>query len=217
MIIHSLNVGAVATHAYEGRNVATGFFKYPVTGTLHLSASGFAGEQQADLVHHGGPEKAVLLYAAEHYPHWEAFLGRAPGPAVLGENLTVTGMTEEQVHIGDTYQVGTAVVQVCQPRVPCFKANLRHGHPGILAEVVRTGYSGYYVRVLTEGQVSTGDSLTLLNRPAGAPTVAWANYIFHHDRKNRAGVLRLLETEGLAAVWRGVAQKWLDQPPTVAD
>lgn len=217
MNIHSLNVGAVATHSHEGRQVATGFFKHPVAEPIHLSASGFMGDQQADLVNHGGPEKAALLYAAEHYPHWKAFLGRDPGASVLGENLTVTDMTEQQVHIGDTYRVGTAVVQVCQPRVPCFKANLRHGHPGILAEVVRTGYSGYYVRVLTEGQVSLGDSLILLDRPAGAPTVAWANHVFHHDRKNRESLLRLLGTEGLAAVWCGVVQKWLDQTPSVAD
>lgn len=207
MIIRSLQIGQGAPREYQGKPVATAVFKRPVDGPLHLGELGFAGDDQVDKVHHGGPHKAVLVYAAAHYPHWEALLGRAPGLAAFGENLTVDGATEAEVCIGDTYQLGGAIVQVSQPRVPCFKMNLRQGHDGILPEIVRTGYSGWYLRVLEEGPVQKGDRFTLLRRPEGAPSIAFANQIRHHDRTNQDGLRRLLQAEGLAPVWI----EWLQQ------
>lgn len=209
MIITSLQIGKGAVHAYQGKDVETAAFKLPVDGPVHLGRLGFLGDQQVDTVNHGGPHKAVLVYAAAHYPHWERFLGREPGPAALGENLTVDGATEAEVCIGDTYQLGGAVVQVAQPRVPCFKMNLRQGHTAVLQELVRTGYTGWYLRVLEEGPVQKGDRFTLLGRPEGAPSIAFANQIRHHDRENPEGLRRLLQAEGLAPVWIEWLQKRL--------
>jgi MOSC domain-containing protein YiiM len=207
--VTSIQIGSTAAHEYNGQQVPTACFKEPVAGPIHLGTLGLEGDQQADRVHHGGPDKAVLAYAAAHYPHWERFLGRAPGPAVLGENLTVAGVTEETVCIGDTYQLGSAVVQVSQPRVPCFKMNLRLNHAEVLKEIVRTGFSGFYLRVLQEGQVQNGDSFRLRSRPDGAPTIAFANRIFHHERGSQAALHRLLHAEGLAAQWIAWVQKQL--------
>lgn len=203
--VRALNVGAVKSYGYEGKSVDTAFFKRPVAGPVLLTSLGFAGDQQADQVHHGGPEKAALLYSFAHYAYWEQELGKDPGPAALGENLTVEGLTEETACIGDVYRIGqTAVVQVCQPRIPCFKTNIRQGIPDMLARVSDTGFTGFYVRVLTEGPVAAGDELTLLSRPAGAPTIAEANHIMHRDRDNMAAAERLLAAEGLAEVWRTI-------------
>lgn len=201
MIITSVHVGITAVREHQGKQIDTACFKYPADGPVQLSRTGLAGDQQGDTVRHGGPDKAVLAYPAAHYRHWTQFLGQDPGPAVLGENFTVDGATEADVCIGDTYRVGGAVVQVAQPRVPCSKMNLRHGRTDVLPEIVRTGYTGFYLRVLEEGPVQAGDSLIRLSRPADAPSVAYINRIRHHESHNRAALERILAAEGLAAVW----------------
>lgn len=210
MKIESLSIGHGVVREYEGRQVETAIFKAPVEGSVLLTALGFEGDQQMDRVHHGGPEKAVLFYAQAHYPHWEAFLGRPVAPAVTGENLTVSGMTEETVCIGDVYAVGEAVVQVAQPRVPCYKIGIRNGYPGMQNEVNRTGYSGWYVRVLTEGPVQAGDEIKLMRRLEQTMTVAAANRLMHHDKENLEGARQLLRIEGLAQVWQQVMQRRLN-------
>lgn len=202
MRVVALNVGVSTTHEYQGRTVTTGFFKYPVAEPLHLGKEGFPGDTQADRVHHGGPDKATLLYPREHYAYWEQELGRDPGPAALGENLTVEGLTEETVCIGDVYRIGGATVEVSQPRIPCFKTVIRHGVADMVERVNACGFSGFYVRVLEEGPVGPGDSITLLSRPDGAPTVAFGNRIFHHEKENLEGVRLLVETPALAKVWK---------------
>lgn len=210
MRVVALNVGPSTTHEYQGRTVTTGFFKYPAEGALHLGTEGFPGDMQADRVHHGGPEKATLLYSREHYAYWEREMGRDPGPAAMGENLTVEGLTEETVCIGDVYRIGGATVQVCQPRIPCFKTVIRHPDmPDMVDRVNATGYSGFYVRVLGEGPVAAGDPITLLERPDGAPTVAFANRIFHHDKENLEGARQLVENPALAKVWKDYLGKRL--------
>lgn len=209
MMIRSLQIGTVGARLHGAREVQTAFFKQPVEGSLRLTTLGFEGDEQADHVHHGGPEKATLLYSLEHYAHWERWLGRHPGAAALGENLTTEGLTEAEACIGDTYQVGEAVVQVCQPRVPCFKVEVRHKQKGMVDEVLATGYTGFYVRVLKEGLVGPGDRLTRVGRPAGALTVARAHRILHFEPDNVEGLQHLLAAEGLAQVWQEAARKRL--------
>lgn len=201
MIVTALYVGKGVAREYQGRQVETAFFKYPVTEPVFLSKLGCKGDEQSDQVHHGGPDKAALLYAREHYAYWEKELGRDPGPSALGENLTVDGFTEESVCIGDVYQIGEATVQVSQPRVPCYKTNIRHGVPDMVERVLACCYTGIYVRVLKEGHVQVGDTVTLISRPAGAMTIMAANRLFHHDKGNVEGLKRLMAAEGLAPVW----------------
>lgn len=197
MLIQALNVGKIRSL----NGFQTAFAKEPVAGPIFLGALGFAGDEQADKRHHGGPEKAVCCYPFAHYAYWDAFYGRPLPRPIFGENLTLTDCTEETVSIGDVYQAGTAVVQVCQPRVPCNSINKRHRLSDILQQATKTEYTGFYLRVLTEGQVSPGDELKLLERPAETLTVAQANEIFYRRRSDREALTGLLATPGLAEEW----------------
>lgn len=209
MIVRSVNVGKPVVIAHDGKETSTAIHKQAAAGRVYLGTLNFVGDQQADLVHHGGPEKAVCVYSHDRYGHWEQELGKPLGVASFGENLTVEGLTEETAHIGDVYQVGEATVQVCQPRIPCFKLGLRLGVPDMPARVIAAGYTGFYLRVLKEGHVAAGDRLTLVSRPANAPTIALANRIFHHEKDDLDGARTLLAAEGLAAVWRKKLEKRL--------
>lgn len=209
MHVRSLNVGSPATYEYEGRQVRTAFFKYPVEGPLFLGKTGFPGDAQVDDVHHGGADKAALLYAFEHYAYWERELGHPPGAAALGETITLEGLTESEVRIGDAYQIGEAVVQISQPRVPCYKANIRQGVPDMDKRVMACGFTGFYVRVFTAGQIKAGDQVTLISRVEGAPTVAELNHIVYHDHSNREALERYAGLTELAEVWRNWLKKLL--------
>lgn len=205
MIIRYLSVGRPAT--LPGTDVVSAIGKQPVDGPVHLSRLGLAGDEQADLKHHGGPDKAVCLYAIDNYPLWEEILGQPLPPSAFGENLTVEGMPEESVHIGDIYRVGGALIQVCQPRIPCFKVDRKWGRGDLLKTMVENCRSGYYMRVLGEGPVQAGDRFTLVERNSQAPTVLAASQIFHHQRQDRGAMERLAETPALAAVWVQALQR----------
>lgn len=205
----SLNVGRPGPLPYRGKSVRSGFVKPPVSEALWLSKTGLDGDEQADLRNHGGPEKAVCVYPLEHYPYWEGRLGRVLGPASFGENFSTEGLTEDRVCIGDVYRVGGAVVQVSQPRQPCFKLAARHGFPQLALWVQETGLTGFYFQVLEEGEVVAGDGISLVQRPATTVRLAEANRVMHHDRRDVAGIERLLEAPGLSANWRRTFEKRL--------
>lgn len=198
MRVHALNVGK--PQLVNG--FRTAFAKEPVTGPIHLGALGFEGDDVANHKYHGGPEKAVCCYPLAHYDYWENLAGRPLARPIFGENLTLTDCTEETVYIGDVYQVGSAVVQVCQPRVPCDTTVKRHQWQPILKEATRTGFTGFYLRVLTEGAVSVGDAMTLVERPAESLSIAEANEIFYRQRDDKAALQRLLALPALAEQWR---------------
>lgn len=211
MIIRWLNVGTAQTADYRGNQVQSAIFKQPVSGPLYLSKMQFAGDQQADMVHHGGPDKAVCVYPYTHYPYWERELDRMLAPSAFGENLTVEGLTEETVCIGDRYQIGDATVQVAQPRIPCYKLSMKHGVPDLDRRVIDAGYTGFYLRVLTEGHVAPGDRWVLLSRPENAPTIAEVNRVLHHDKENLEAARAQVDAEGLAEVWRTFLHKRIER------
>lgn len=208
--ILSLNVGKPEDTDFGKKNVTTGFFKEPVHEPVFLSSVNFTGDGQGDLVHHGGVHKAVCVYPFEHYSYWERTLERTLSPSAFGENLTVAGMTEEDVCIGDSFQLGEAIVQVSQPRQPCFKLGLVYGRKDMPLLVQDTGYTGFYFRVLQEGMVSPTDTLTVLARREQAITVAEANRLMHHDKQDLEGVRRLLEVDELSPSWRKTFEKRLE-------
>jgi len=205
----SLNVGLPAPLAYRDKHVQSGFRKSPVGGALWLANTGLAGDGQADLKNHGGPEKAVCVYPLEHHPYWEERLDRRLGSAAFGENFSTEGFTESVVCIGDVYGVGTAVVQVSQPRQPCFKLAARHGVKELALWVQETGLTGFYFRVLEEGEVAAGDEIALLERTASEASVAEANRVMHLDKHDVAGIERLLAVPELSANWRRTFEKRL--------
>lgn len=182
----------------------TGFFKEPVAGAVRLGRTNLEGDGQADTVHHGGPDKAVLAYSAEHYAGWRQTMGKPSLPfGAFGENFTVTGLTEADVCIGDTWQVGDeAVVQVSQPRQPCWKLARRWRIKTLALDVQQTGRTGWYFRVLTEGSVAAGMRLVLQERPHQDWTVERANRVMHTEKSDIATALELAAIPLLSENWR---------------
>ena len=181
----------------------TSFFKDPVDGPVWLGLTNLAGDGQADLENHGGPDKAVLAYAAAHYPLWRAELGRPDLPyGAFGENFTIAGLTEATVCIGDVYAIGEARVQVSQPRQPCWKIARRWRIKDLTARVRETGRTGWYLRVLTEGYVEPGLPVTLIERPYPQWTVARATEIMHRRREAPAAAAELAACPLLSTAWR---------------
>jgi MOSC domain-containing protein YiiM len=164
--IASLRVGRIAPLGPD--RVASAFIKSAVNGPVIAGALGLDGDHQADLSVHGGPEKAVYAYASARYPDWAAaFPDLAPRfvAGAMGENLTVDGMSEDDLCVGDIHAIGGALLQVCQPRQPCFKLALALGEPRLARHMVRTGHSGWYYRVLREGSIAPDDEIVLAERP----------------------------------------------------
>lgn len=207
MKIYALNVGKPKVV----NGFRTAFAKEPVTGSVHLATLGFEGDDVANHKYHGGPEKAVCCYPLAHYEYWDRMAGRPVARPIFGENLTLTDCTEETVYIGDVYQVGGAVVQICQPRVPCDTLVKRHEWQEILKEATRTGFTGFYLRVLTEGPVALGDEMRLIERPTETLSIAQANEIFYRQRDDKAALGRLLALPTLSAQWRDWATDRLNK------
>lgn len=164
--VHSINVSGELRHVrFAGQIVTTGFFKTPVGGEVYAHKLGLEGDAQGDLSVHGGLDKAVYFYAKEHYALWEELLASGPlPPGSFGENVTSDGLLETDLHIGDVIQIGTATLQVLQPRSPCYKLQIRFGRPDMTALFFREGKPGWYASVLEEGTFSAGDEMLLINR-----------------------------------------------------
>ncbi len=206
--ILSLQVGTPRTLGTEGapdpmdRTWTTGFFKEPVTESLSLGPAGLVGDGVADRRVHGGPEKAVLAYSAHHYSDWEAILDRRLPYGAFGENFTMVGQSEVDVCIGDRYAVGETLIEVSQPRQPCWKLARRWRVPDLAARVQESGRTGWYFRVRREGRVAPGDLLTLLERPFPEWTIAKANAIMGQHPADPAACAALAACPALSASWR---------------
>ena len=163
--VRSVNVGKPRTVVWQGRQVRSAIWKEPVDGPLRLEGVNFVGDDQADRRVHGGPDKAVYLYPAQHYAHWAGHLGRDLSPfGYFGENLTVAGADEADARIGDVVRAGRALLEVSQPRVPCFKLAMRMGDHAFGKPFLASGRVGYYLRVLEEGEVGAGDEVVVIGR-----------------------------------------------------
>jgi MOSC domain-containing protein YiiM len=210
----SIQVGLPKQLGVEGasnpmdRPWCTGFFKAPVLEPIWLGKTNLVGDGQADLKHHGGPEKAVLAYAAQHYPFWREQLNLPNLEyGAFGENFTVAEQTEASVCIGDIYEVGEACLQVSQPRQPCWKLSRRWRMKELALQVQKTGKTGWYFRVLKEGYVQPNSSLVLRDRAFPQWSIARANEIMHHQRNNREAAAELAACPLLAPNWRETLSK----------
>jgi len=206
----SLNIGLPQAVDYRGQPVYTGIFKQPVDGPVYLARLNFRGDGQGDLKHHGGPDKAVCAYFFEHYAFWEAMYERSFDWGAFGENVTLGGLTEADVCIGDRWRLGETTVEVSQPRKPCFKLAMKHGIPDLAVQVERTGFTGFYFRVLDEGHVAKGDSLACIERHPLGITVREANRIMNEADADKADVRALLNVAGLSESWRQSLLKRLE-------
>ena len=157
----------------SGERVSSGIFKQAVWGTVPLSLLNLQGDEQANLKFHGGREKAVYAYSASHYPYWLAALGRETlEPSQFGQNITVDGLSDDEVRIGDILQLGTATVEVAQPRIPCAKLGVRLGNRDFATQFLLAGRLGYYLYVIEPGELSSGDEMCVIERPAHEITIA---------------------------------------------
>jgi MOSC domain-containing protein YiiM len=198
----SVNVGGPREVEWRGERVRTSIWKAPVAGRVALGPTQLAGDEQSDLRVHGGPDKAVYLYPFEHYAFWSVELGTELELGQFGENLTSEGLLEREVSIGDRLLVGSAELEVTQPRVPCFKLGIRFGRPDLVKRFLHAGRSGFYLRVVRTGEVGAGDAIARV--PVATPSLTVAEVAaLQAGRDADAGRLRL--ASGLAALpasWR---------------
>jgi MOSC domain-containing protein YiiM len=209
MKLISICVGKPITVSWKGKSVATGFFKRPVTGRVRVRSLNIDGDEQADLIVHGGVDKAVYAYPSEHYAYWRRTLPEVDLPwGAFGENLTVEGLLENTVNIGDRFRIGTAEVMVTQPRFPCFKLNLKFGRDDMVKQFLDSRLSGIYFSVVREGEIEAGDSIERLSRDEHNVSVADIVQIYVRQADD-ALLRRALKVPALAADLKSYFQKQL--------
>ncbi|MCP9468359.1 MAG: MOSC domain-containing protein [Nitrospira sp.] len=212
--LHSIQVGMPRTFGSVDATDrmdspwTTGFFKEPVRGPVGVGLCNLEGDGQADLVNHGGSEKAINVYPLEHYNYWKCTLGLADLPyGAFGENFTTTGCLESDVCIGDIFTVGETVVQISQPRQPCWKLSRRWRIRDLALRVQETGRTGWYFRVLKKGTVEAGAPMVLIQRPCPQWTVHEANQVMHQCAQDVDAARRLLNCHFLSERWRETLRK----------
>lgn len=203
MNIASLNIAMPESRIYGDETVVTGGYKQPVASAF-LRFHQLDGDGQGDTDNHGGPDKAVNVYAHDYYAYWEGVFAAQLPSAAFSENLTVTGALEGDVLIGDVYRIGAAAVQVSQPRVPCYKLNLKHEKKHLVRWIRATGHTGFYLRVIREGLIESGAELTLIDRDDESMTVAEINAIYYSRVLDEAAAERALTLEALAGAARKI-------------
>ena len=206
----SVNVGLPRDIEWRGRTVHTGVWKYPVGGPCHVARLNLDGDGQGDLSGHGGEQRAVFVYQIESYRYWQDQLQRTDFThGQFGENFTIEGLPDDAVCIGDRYQIGSALFEVTQPRVTCYRVGIRMNEPRMPALLTSSGRPGFYFRVLREGQVAAGDDILKVGQADERMTVAEINALLYspphpHDRLERA-----LKIEALSPGWRSSFQALL--------
>jgi MOSC domain-containing protein YiiM len=203
MKLLSVNVSRPREVAHGSETVTTGIFKEPAEGRVMLGTLNLDGDGQADLVGHGGIYKAAYAYSVENYEHWKRELGREDlAFGQFGENFTVEGMPEDEVHIGDVFRVGGALVEVTQPRVPCYKLALKMGLKGFEKRFLASCRVGFYLRVLEEGEVGAGDGVDRVRIDPERITVREMCHLLYFDPENLEGARKALRIRALSPGWR---------------
>lgn len=202
MKVVSVNVGLPREVEWNGKTISTGIYKEPVDGSIALKNLNLEGDGQADLTVHGGPNMAVYVYSANHYGFWKKRLpSHELNWGAFGENLTVEGCLDDEVCIGDRFQVGTAEAQVTQPRVPCFKLGIRFGDQGMVKQFMDSGRFGFYLRVLKEGVIQAGDPIKKLSQDHAKITVSDLMALYQNpDRQDLLN--KVVHLEALPESWR---------------
>ncbi|WHY87210.1 MOSC domain-containing protein [Neobacillus novalis] len=194
------------------REWTSAIFKEPVEGQVWVGKTGLAGDGQGDLKHHGGPEKAVFAYSFENYRYWQSELGISEiTSGGMGENLVMANVNEETIAIGDTFQIGEAVIQVSQPRQPCWKPARRFKVKNLALLLQNTGRTGWYFRVLKEGYVGAGQTFSLVERPFPQWTIEKCNQIIHARQQNFVEMHELACCELLAPGMRETLEKRIEK------
>ena len=210
----SVNVGLPRDVEWEGRIVHTGIWKDPVEDRRVVRRLNVDGDGQGDVQGHGGPNRAVFVYQIESYRYWEQFLDRDDfSYGQFGENFTVDGLADDEVCIGDRYRIGSAVFEVSQPRVTCYRVGIRMSEPRMPSLLVAHRRPGFYLRVLEEGEVGAGDAIDRLQRGPEAMTVAEVDGLLYLPGHARRDLIRALRIPALSEGWQGSFREMLEQAP----
>ena len=212
MQLTSVNVGLPRLVMRNDEPVSTGIFKESVEGRVMLRTLNLDGDRQADLSVHGGPSKAVYAYPSEHYAYWKRELPEMQLPlGMFGENFTTNGLFEAELNIGDKFQVGSAVIMITEPRMPCYKLGLRFGRSDIIKKFLQSERSGFYFAVLQEGEVGAGDHFRLIEMNTHRVRVSDITRLYVSDKHNVTLLRSAIEVEALQASWRGYFQRQLQK------
>src|ERR1700743_3205878 len=210
----SVNVGVPADHEWSGGVVRTAIWKSPWAGQVRVGRLNLDGDEQADKMGHGGEHRAVMVYQIESYDHWRREMGRDELEyGQFGENFTVSGLADDEVCIGDRYRIGTAVFEVTQPRVTCYRVGIRMDDPRIPALLVSHRRPGFYFRVLEEGEVQAGDEIVKLASGPEQMPVAEVDGLLYLPGHGRQDLLRALRIPALSPGWQESFRALLDQEP----
>lgn len=203
MKIISINVGLPREIFHEGRMIRTGIFKNPITGRVQVNAFNIEGDRQADLTVHGGASKAIYAYPAEHYEFWRRELPEVEFPlGSFGENLTIDGLLEKELNIGDHLCAGSVELIVTEPRLPCFKLNAKFMREDMVKRFLRSRRTGLYFSVAREGEIGAGDSIHFLSRDENRVSVADITRLYAFDRNDLGGMRRAAAVKALPESWR---------------
>lgn len=208
MKLISVNVGLPRQVTWKGKIFSTGIFKEPVNDRVMVRSLNLHGDGQADLTVHGGLDKAVYVYPFEHYDFWQREL---PDTELtlgnFGENFTIAGLREEEVNVGDRFQIGTVKLMVTQPRLPCYKLGIRFGRSDMVKRFLASRRTGFYFRVLQEGEVVAGDTLELVSRDDNNITVADITQLYTREKTDPELLHCAAQLEALPASWRDYFQE----------
>ena len=202
----SVNVGKPRSFEFNGRQARSAIWKFPVVGPVAARGVNLEGDDQADRKAHGGPDKAVYAYAVEDLRWWESQLGRSLSAAEFGENLTTEGIDVNGALVGERWQVGTTLLEVSEPRVPCWRLGVRMDDMAFVRRFSEALRPGAYLRILSEGSLAAGDTIRVVERPDRGLSVRDVLRIYSHDRQE-AG--RLLAVPRLSESWKTWAQAML--------
>jgi MOSC domain-containing protein YiiM len=203
MKVVSVNVGLPREVLWKGASVSTGIFKSPVEGLVPIKRLNLRGDQQADLSVHGGVHKAVYGYPLEHYAYWRSELPEVElGWGAFGENLTTEGLDEKTLHVGDRLRVGSALLVVAQPRIPCYKLTIRFDRDDMVKRFVASNTSGFYFSVLEEGEVEAGSEIEIVHRDPEKVAVSDISDLYYGKSRDANLLARAVNLEALPASWR---------------
>ena len=203
MHLHSLNISGITQVQHAGKTIGTGIFKKPVDHTLRATRLTLEGDHQVDKRYHGGVDKAIYAYPHEHYAFWSEALSRDDlTPGHFGENFTTQGLLETDVNIGDQFRIGEILLEVTQPRIPCFKLGIVMGDPRLVKLFLQSERCGFYLRVLEEGEVRAGDSIQRTFTHPERVTIQYIHHLYYKDSQNKPEIQRILRIQALSKEWR---------------
>ncbi|MEH6535626.1 MAG: MOSC domain-containing protein [Psychroserpens sp.] len=212
MKIISTNIAKPTTFMWNGKEETTGIYKTPIDAPIHLGKEEVKGDEVSDRKVHGGEFKACYLFSADHYPNWKNLYPNLEWTnGMFGENLTVEGLNEKELHIGDIYNVGNALVQITQPREPCYKFTVKFGSQDVLKQFIDHGYPGTYIRILEEGTVKNGDIFELVKKAKDSISIFQFFELLYAKDKNKDHIKSIIDNDALPQRKRDKLTSYLDK------